>query len=69
MKQLILNIEDSKFKAFLSFIKTLDYVSVSKEEIIPEEQQAEVAHRMQLLEKGEMKSRSWDEAKKDIFKK
>ena len=69
MKQIILNIEESKFKAFLSFIKTLDYVSVSKEDSIPEWQQQEVNKRLQLIEKGEMKTRSWDEAKKDIFKK
>ena len=69
MKQIILNIEESKFKAFLSFIKTLDYVSVSKEEAIPALQQQEINRRLQLIEKGEMKTRSWDEAKKDIFKK
>lgn len=28
MKQVTLNIADSKFKAFLEFIKTLDYVKV-----------------------------------------
>jgi hypothetical protein len=28
MKQLTLNIKDSKFHAFLEFIKTLDYVEV-----------------------------------------
>ena len=28
MKQLTLNIVDSKFKAFLEFIKTLDYVEI-----------------------------------------
>lgn len=69
MKQIILNIEESKFKAFLSFIKTLDYVSVCNEEAIPAWQQQEVNSRLQLIEKGEMKTRSWDEAKKDIFKK
>ena len=30
MKQLTLNIDDSKFKAFLEFIKTLDYVKVEE---------------------------------------
>lgn len=69
MKKLILNIEESKFKAFLTFIKTLDYVSVSKEEAIPERQKEEVEQRMELIEKGKMKVRSWDEAKKDVFKK
>lgn len=53
MKQLILNIEEDKFRAFLSFIKTLDYVSVSKgDQIIPEWQQEEVSRRIKLLEKG-----------------
>lgn len=68
MKQIVLNIEDSKFNAFFSFIKTLDYVSVSKEEKIPAWQEEEVNRRKQLIEKGEMKSRNWDEAKKEIFK-
>ena len=31
MKQVILNVADSKFKAFLEFIKTLDYVKVEDE--------------------------------------
>lgn len=69
MKKVTLNVEESKFKAFLTFIKTLDYVSVSDELDIPLEQQHEVERRLKLIEKGEMKTRSWDEAKKDIFKK
>ncbi len=32
MKQITLNIADSKFKAFIEFIKTLDYVRVENEE-------------------------------------
>ena len=67
MKQIVLNIEESKLKAFLDFIKTLDYVSVSKGEAIPAWQQDEVNRRIQLVEKGEMKTRNWEEAKKDIF--
>lgn len=31
MKQLILNIDDSKFQAFLEFIKTLDYVKIGED--------------------------------------
>jgi len=69
MKKLVLNIEESKFKAFLTFIRTLDYVSVTEEEAIPQWQQEEVNKRLDLIEKGEMKARSWDEAKLDIFKK
>jgi hypothetical protein len=30
MKQLILNINDNKFRAFLEFVKTLDYVEIQE---------------------------------------
>lgn len=66
--KITLDIQDSKFDAFLSFIKTLDYVSINQEHTIPQWQQEEVNRRMQLLDKGEMKTRSWEEAKNDIFK-
>ena len=69
MKQLILNIEENKFNAFLTFIKTLEYVSISEEENIPQSQKDEVNNRLHLIEKGEMKTRNWEEAQKDIFKK
>jgi len=67
MRQIILNVEESKFETLLTFIKTLDYVSVSSEELIPEWQQKEVEKRMELVEKGSMQTQSWDEAKKEIF--
>lgn len=69
MKQITLNIDESKFKAFLSFIKTLDYVSVSDEIDVPKEQQVEAERRTKLVEEGKMSIRSWNEAKKDIFKR
>lgn len=53
----------------LNFIHTLDYVSVSEEDTIPLWQQQEVKRRLRLVETGETESRSWDEAKIDIFKK
>jgi hypothetical protein len=68
MKQLILKIEEGKFKAFLSFIKTLDYVTVSEAEEIPLWQQNEVKKRLEKVDNGEMKVRNWEEAKDDIFK-
>jgi len=64
-----LDIQDSRFDTFLSFIQTLDYVSINMEEVIPQWQQDEVNKRLELINSGEMKTRSWDEAKKDIFKK
>lgn len=67
--KITLDIQDSRFDTFLTFIKTLDYVSINEEEIIPQWQQDEVNRRLQLIEKSEMKTRSWNDAKKDIFKK
>ncbi len=67
--KITLDIQESKFNTFLDFIKTLDYVSVKKEDTIPQWQQEEVNRRLQLIEKGEMKTRSWNEAKEDVFKK
>ncbi len=69
MKQLILNIEDGKFKAFLNFIKTLDYVSMPEEDAVPQWQEEEVSKRLEQIENGDMSTRLWSEAKKDIFKK
>lgn len=69
MKQITLNIDESKFKAFLNFIKTLDYVSVSDQIDIPTEQQQETESRIKLLQEGKMKTRSWNEAKQDVFKR
>ncbi len=69
MKQITLNIPESKFKIFLDFIRGLDYVSISNENDIPLDQQLEVNRRMDAIEKGEIRLRSWEEAEKDIFKK
>lgn len=64
-----LDIQDSRFDAFMNFIKTLDYVSINKEGTIPKWQQDEVDKRLKKVGKGEMKARNWDKAKEDIFKK
>jgi hypothetical protein len=69
MRQLLLHIEDSRYKAFLSYLSTLDYVSVDEEIGIPQWQQDEVARRLELIESGKMTARSWEEASKDIFRK
>jgi hypothetical protein len=64
-----LDIQDNRLETFLSFIRTLDYVSIKNEDAIPQWQQDEVKRRLELVDKGEMNTRSWDEAKGDIFKK
>ena len=68
MKQITLNIDETKFKEFMNLLKSLDYVSVSDEIEIPLDHQVEVNRRLSLLEDGKLKTRSWEEAKKDIFK-
>jgi hypothetical protein len=45
----------------------LDYVSISNENDIPMDQQLEVNRRMEAIEMGEIRLRSWEEAEKDIF--
>ena len=70
MKRITINVEESKYRTFLSFIKTLDYVSISDEDdFIPQWQQKEVDQRQQKVDNGQMGTRSWEEARKDIFKK
>ncbi len=67
--KITLEIQDDRFETFLEFIRTLDYVSIKKEEdSIPQWQQEEVNRRLQLIESGSMKTRPWEEAKKEIFK-
>ena len=68
--KITLEIQDERFKTFMEFIQTLDYVSVKKdEEFLPKWQEEEVNRRLELIESGEMKTRDWEVAKKDIFKK
>ena len=41
-----------------------------REEVdIPLEQQQEAQRRLKLVQEGKMKTRSWSEAKQDIFKR
>ena len=65
-KTITLQIEDQKFDTFRSFIETLDYVSVIDDDL-PKWQKEEIDKRLKLLDSDKMSSRSWKEAKKDIF--
>jgi hypothetical protein len=58
MKQLTLNIADSKFNAFLEFIKTLDYVKVEDEEqtVIKELQNS--LKQVKLMQEGKLAKQS-----------
>lgn len=67
MKQVTLNIPDNKYQFFMELVKSLKFVKVD-DSTIPQGQQDEVARRIDMVEEGEMKTRSWEEAKNDIFK-
>lgn len=68
MKRIKIEVEDSKYEALMSFLETIDYISVSEIESIPQWQKDEVSRREQLIDSGNMSIRKWEEAKKDIFK-
>ena len=67
--KVILDIPENKYQFFLELVRNLTFVKEEDSDTIPQWQQEEVSKRLQLIEKGEMKTRSWHEAKKDIFKK
>lgn len=54
MKQLTLNIADSKFKAFLEFIKTLDYVKVEDAEEKALEELQSSLNQVKLIRDGKL---------------
>lgn len=58
MKQVTLNIADNKFKAFLEFIKTLDYVKVEDvEETALKELQSSLK-QVKLMKEGKLSKQS-----------
>lgn len=58
MKQITLNIADNKFKAFLEFIKTLDYVKVENtEEKVLDELQSSLK-QVKLMKEGKLPKQS-----------
>ena len=67
--KITLDIKEKNLSKFLELIGSLEYVSLSKEQNIPQAQIDEVNRRLELIDKGEMKTRSWDEAKHDVFKR
>jgi hypothetical protein len=67
--RITLDIPDNKYKFFLELVNSLDFIKIEESEAVPQWQQDEVARRLDLIEKGELKTRSYEEAKKDIFKR
>ncbi|MEQ8927211.1 MAG: hypothetical protein RLO81_15425 [Fulvivirga sp.] len=56
MKQITLNIADSKYKAFLEFIKTLDYVKVENADVLEEFQKS--LKQIKLMKEGKLPKQS-----------
>lgn len=54
MKQLTLNIAESKYKAFLDFIRTLDYVEVEIEEDKAIEEFQNSLKQVKLMKEGKL---------------
>lgn len=58
MKQITLHIADSKFKAFLEFIKTLDYVKVENSEEKALEELQSSLKQVKLMKEGKLPKQS-----------
>ncbi len=67
MKQVTLSIPDNKFKTFLAFIKTLDYVQV-EDNTIPQWQMEEVNKRLADYKNNPEQAMDFDTAMDDIDK-
>ncbi|WP_340102538.1 addiction module protein [Rhodohalobacter sp. 8-1] len=67
MKKLTLQIEDDNFESFMEILKELNYVTITESEEIPQWQKEEVQERLKKIKEGQMKSRSWEKARKEIF--
>ena len=61
MKQVTLNIADSKFKTFLEFIKTLDYVKVDESEEIGLKELQSSLKQVKLMQEGKLPKQSAQE--------
>ena len=68
MKEIILNVPDHKVNFVMELIEQLG-LEIQQETEIPDEQQKEVNRRLELVDSGEMSTRNWNEAKKEIFNK
>ncbi len=58
MKQLTLNISDSKFNAFLEFIKTLDYVEVPEVDKKALEELQQSLNQVKLMQEGKIEKQT-----------
>jgi putative addiction module component len=67
--KITLDIKENRLSTFLAFIKTLDYVTMPKEDSIPQWQKDEVNQRLKDLEKHPEKAIDFDQTMDRIEKK
>ncbi|WP_372946763.1 hypothetical protein [Mariniphaga sp.] len=58
MKQLTLNIKESKFQAFLDFIKTLDYVEIPQAEKKALNEFHKSLNQVKLMQEGKIEKQT-----------
>ena len=61
MKQITLNIRENKFKTFLEFIKTLDYVEVPEADKKALEEMQNSLNQVKLMKDGKIEKQSADD--------
>lgn len=67
MTQITLNIQDSKYAAFLEFIKTLDYVQINENEETPTWHKEIIEKRLKKLKEDDLTA--WEDVKEKLNKK
>lgn len=63
MKQITINIQDSKFKAFFEFIKTLEYVSISENTELSVSEQHKIIVRTRVKKSKSEELLDWNKVK------
>ena len=61
MKQLTLNIVESKFQAFLEFVKTLDYVEIPEVDKKALDELQQSLNQVKMMQEGKIEKQSADD--------
>ncbi len=69
MKEITLKVPDTKLQFFMELVNQLGLEIMNDEINIPLEHQQEAQRRLELIQEGKMKTRSWNQAKQDVFKR
>ncbi len=66
MKQLTLNIVDSKFQVFLEFIKTLDYVEIPEDDKKSLDELQNSLNQVKMMQEGKIEKQSAEDLLNDL---